>query len=173
VFLPYPDETVLKLSELFEKPLDLGVSEKQIPLLELEVKVININEGRNEEMVSRCKDLAEYSSFIARVRTFMEEGDNLEEALRKAVKYCRKHGMLKQFLDIHGSEVLNMLLTEWNLEDAKKVWYEDGLEDGREEGREEKELEIARNALAEGSTPEFVQKITGLDIEIIRKLKEA
>jgi hypothetical protein len=32
-------------------------------------------------------------------------------------------------------------------------------------------LEIARNALAEGLTSEFVQKITGLDLEEIEKLQ--
>jgi flagellar biosynthesis/type III secretory pathway protein FliH len=30
-----------------------------------------------------------------------------------------------------------MLLTEWDTEEAKKVWYEEGWEEGREEGREE------------------------------------
>ena len=35
---------------------------------------------------------------------------------------------------------------------------------------EQRELEIARNALAEGAKPEFVQKITGLDIETIKGL---
>ena len=60
-----------------------------------------------------------------------------------------------------------MLFTEWNLEDAMAVRYEEGLEDGKEEGRIDEKLEIARNLLAEGSTPEFVQKITGLDLEMI------
>jgi len=60
-----------------------------------------------------------------------------------------------------------MLLEDWNLEDAKKVWYEDGLEDGKEEGKEE----IARNLLSKGSTLEFVHEITGLDMEIIKGLK--
>jgi len=41
------------------------------------------------------------------------------------------------------------------------------LNGARREGREEKAIEIARNALAEGATPEFVQKITGLDMETI------
>ena len=168
---PYPDETILKLSELFEKQQDLGLPEKPNPLLELEVKVININEGRNEAILSRCRGLAEYSSFIARVRAFMEEGNSLEEAIKKAVKYCKKYGILKQFLENHSVEVLNMLLTDWNLEDAKKVWYEDGMEKGREDGQEEEKLRIARNLMAEGSLPEFVQKITGLDIETIRKVQ--
>ena len=83
-----------------------------------------------------------------------------------------------------------MLYTEWNWDDALAVAREEGREDGLEEGREEgleegiekgreeglekghfyEKLEIARNLLAEGSTLEFVQKITGLDMETIESL---
>ena len=59
-----------------------------------------------------------------------------------------------------------MLLEEWNMDDAKEVWKEEWYE----EGRKEEKKEIARNALAEGSTPEYVQKITGLDMETIQSL---
>jgi len=52
-----------------------------------------------------------------------------------------------------------MLMTEWNWDDARQVWYEEGKE------------EIARNALAEGASIEFVQKITGLDIETLKGLR--
>ena len=51
--------------------------------------------------------------------------------------------------------------------------HDKGLAEGREEGRQEllkEKLTIARNLLAEGSTPEFVQKITGLSLEEIEKL---
>jgi predicted transposase/invertase (TIGR01784 family) len=44
------------------------------------------------------------------------------------------------------------------------------LEEGEQKGKEEKAAEIARKALAEGASVEFVQKITGLDIEAIQKL---
>jgi len=57
------------------------------------------------------------------------------------------------------------------LEDAKQVWYEDGLEDGIEKGIEKSREEIARNALAEGLSIEFVQKITGLDMSTIKSLQ--
>ncbi|MCL2720881.1 MAG: PD-(D/E)XK nuclease family transposase [Treponema sp.] len=40
----------------------------------------------------------------------------------------------------------------------------------RDEGRKEGCITIARNLLAKGSTPEFVQEITGLDLETIRQL---
>ena len=39
-----------------------------------------------------------------------------------------------------------------------------------ERGIEQGMRDVARNALAEGATPEFVQKITGLDIETIEGL---
>jgi hypothetical protein len=42
----------------------------------------------------------------------------------------------------------------------------------REEGKKEREKEIARTALKEGAEVEFVVKITGLDKQIVLKLKE-
>jgi len=179
---PYPDEKILRLSDLYEKPQDLGLPEKLKPLLDLEVKVININEGRNIEIVNRCRKLFEYSAFIGKVRYFLSEFGNLEEAIKEAVKYCEKHDILKEFLEIHGSEVLNMILEEWNTEDAIAYAREEGREDGieqglaigiekgRDEGREEEKHEIARNLLVKGSTHEFIQEITGLSVDEIERL---
>ena len=42
--------------------------------------------------------------------------------------------------------------------------------EGEEIGRRKEGIEIARNALAEGATPEFVRKITGLPTEVITTL---
>jgi len=137
----FPDERIYRLSELFEKPENLGSPGDTYPLLELEVKVLNINEGRNAAIVNRCRKLAEYSAFIARINAYWKETRDLEEAIKKAIKYCEKHDILKEYLQIHGSEVLNMILNEWNTEDAiafaREEGREDGLEDGLEKGREE------------------------------------
>ena len=167
---PYPDEKIYRLSEAFENLKSLGLVEKEVPALEIIVKVININEGRNEAVAARCKKLAEYSAFVAKVRSLEKELGSLEEAIKEAVKYCQKHDILKEFLELHAGEVLNMLYTEWNMDDALAVRYEEGHEEGIEEGRVNEKIEIARNLLAEGSTPDFIQKITGLDIEAIENL---
>ena len=180
---PYPDEKILRLSDHFEKPQILGLPEKIKPLLELEVKVININEGKNEEITCRCRKLAEYSIFVSRTRDFLLEFGDKEKAIEATVKYCRKYDILKEFLEKHGREVLNMLLTEWNMEDAKVVWRREaredglaegkevGLEEGRAEGRTagladgkaEAKLQIAKNLLAKGMSFEFIHEITGID----------
>ena len=72
-----------------------------------------------------------------------------------------------------------MLYTEFKLDDALAVRYEEGCEEGRAEGlakgitegRADEKLQIARNLLAKGSTPEFVHEITGLDLETIANLR--
>ncbi|MDR1178005.1 MAG: Rpn family recombination-promoting nuclease/putative transposase, partial [Spirochaetaceae bacterium] len=115
---PYPDEQVLRLSDAFADAASLGLSEKEHPALDLAVRVININQGRNGEIVKRCTVLNGYSAFVARVREYEKELGDKEEAMKAAIKYCREHDILKEFLERHSSEVMNMLLTEWNWDDA-------------------------------------------------------
>ena len=178
---PYPDEETMRLSDVFEEIESLRLPEKQKPSLDLEVRVININEGYNQKIAVRCKKLAEYSAFIAKVRHFEQEMGDREAAMKKAIKYYLEHDILNEFLVEHTKEVFNMLITEWNTEEAKKVWYEEAHEEGFAQGMEkglEKEQEnlakekeeIARKALAEGLSVDIVCKITGLDVETVDKL---
>jgi predicted transposase/invertase (TIGR01784 family) len=150
---------VLKLSEAF-KDVAPGA-----PALELVVQVYNINRGHNDELITRSETLGGYSTFVGKVREY-ERSMPLEAAMKEAIKYCIENGVLKTFLETHSSEVFNMLITEWNLDEAKEAWYEEGREEGREEGIED----IARNALAEGLSVDVVKKITGLDMETIKSL---
>ncbi|GHU75265.1 hypothetical protein FACS189461_1200 [Spirochaetia bacterium] len=161
---PYPDEEIIRLSDSFADTATLGLPQTGTPSLELTARVININQGCNETRVRRCKVLAEYSAFIAKVREFIRQGDDREAAMKQAIKYCREHDILKGFLETHSTEVFNMILTEWNTEDAKAVWFEDGEKKGRVEGREES----ARNFLAMGLEPEKIARGTGLSLETIK-----
>jgi len=168
---PYPDEKVLKLSEVFETAASLGIPEKEIPSLELVVRVININQGRNEDIVKKCKALNGYCAFVEKVRQYKKEGNNKDDAMERAVEYCLNHDILKGFLEEHSSGVKTMLMTEWNWDDALAVRFEEGKEEGMEKGKEYGLEQAARNALAEGLPVEFVQKITGLDMGTIKSLQ--
>jgi hypothetical protein len=103
---PYPDEEIIRLSDSFVDTASLGLSYTGTPNLELSARVININQGRNEAKVRRCKLLNEYSAFIAKVREFIRQGSDREEAMKQAIKYCREHDILKEFLETHSTEVL-------------------------------------------------------------------
>ena len=71
-----------------------------------------------------------------------------------------------------------MLLTEWDTEEAKLVWREEGFEDGlekglekgREEGIEKTKVEAARNLKALGIPTDIIVKSIGLPPEEIAKL---
>jgi hypothetical protein len=105
---PYPDRQTLRLSDSFETALSLGIPEKTA--LELEVQAVNINEGRNADMARRCGTLAQYSAFIDKARAFTKETGDKEEAIRKTIKHCRDHDILKEFLEKYATEVLSMML---------------------------------------------------------------
>jgi predicted transposase/invertase (TIGR01784 family) len=166
----YPDRAELRLSDAFK--------EADIPeLLELTVRVYNINRGRNKEILQRSKSLGDYAAFIGRVKENRAKGLSAEEAVREAVEYCIGNGIMKEYLESNASEVKNMLLTEWNMDDAKRVWREEALEEGMEKGMErglEQAAEnIAVNLLRNGANPELTAKSTGLPLEKILRLSES
>jgi predicted transposase YdaD len=85
--------------------------------------------------------------------------------MEEAVTWCIAHGILKEFLETHGSEVVNMLLTEWNLEDALAVEREEGREKGREEGLEE----TVKNLLDFGMKPDQISRALKLPPDAVKR----
>ena len=167
---PFPDYKELKLSTAFKKLKGLKLFKNGCFPLELVVQVYNINYGRNPQLLAKSKTLDSYSIFMGKIKEFNKKL-TLDESVKAAIKYCIENDILKQFLKEHASEVINMLTDDITIEELANVRYREGREDGWEEGREDEKLEIAQKLLAEGSTPEFVQKITGLELEFIQGLK--
>jgi len=150
----YPDEQTLNLSDMFAQ-----YGEKSPIQLELTVKVYNINKGHNPDFAKRSENLDGYEQFIAAVRDYENQGMDRENAITQAVKDCINRNVLKKFLELNGSEVVNMLLTEWNMKDALRV---------REN---EKAEEIARNMLNMGIDVDTIAKATGLFVDDVLRLK--
>jgi predicted transposase/invertase (TIGR01784 family) len=165
----HPDESTMKLSDHFEN----GENYANIDL-ELQVRVYNINKGRNPKLEQQSKSLGDYAMLIAKIREYELSGLARGEALKQAVQWCIKQGYLQDFLKIHSSEVVNMLITEWNWDDAKEVWHEEGVAEGIEKGlakgSREKQLEIARKMKQAGLDMEQIFAFTGLSPEEITRL---
>lgn len=150
----FPDESELRLSDAF--------TDNTVQNLELRVKVYNVNNGRNQGIMSKSVTLNGYSVLVARVRENIANGLNLIDALEKAVRDCVNDNILKEFLEMYGSEVINMMNLEFKMADAQKVWKNDG--------RIEKAEKVAENLLKEGMTIEFVAKTTELTVEQVEKI---
>ena len=133
---PYPDYAEMKLSDLYVDASNLLPADKTAPqALELRVRVYNINDGRNPEFLGKSTTLNGYSIFVGKLREYAKVMP-FEDAMKSAIDYCIKNNILKSFFEKHSSEVFNMLLTEWNTEEAVAVSREEGREEGRAEGME-------------------------------------
>jgi len=84
-------------------------------------------------------------------------------ALEKPIFYPKEMSFWEQWRDIQFHKRL------WKVDE--KMLFLQAKMDGEEEGIAKTQLKIARTALAEGATPEFVQRITGLDSDAIRELR--
>jgi hypothetical protein len=125
-----PDRWEERLSDAFIET----EGDTKIPL-DLTVTIYNINKGRNKNLLSRSENLAGYAEFVAQVRENQKSGMSLEEAVTEAVRRCIRQGILAPFLEEHGSEVMDMLLREWDWDMAKEVWQEEAMEKGVEKER--------------------------------------
>lgn len=149
-----PDVQELQLSDAFENK-DIN------PDLQLKVKVININYGHNRDIMGGCKTLEDYACFVSLVRDYSTQYD-LETAIRKAIEYCIQHEILADFLREHRSEVLGMILRDF---DKRK--YEYTL---REEGREEEREALLVALVKEGEiTIESASKRLDMSPEIFKE----
>ncbi len=140
----YEERKLLKLSDAFYNNENVK--------LELIVDIININYNKNINIINKSKTLNEYSYFIYLVRENIKNNkdkvkkeDLIKYSIEKTIKECIEKNILKEFLKMNSSEVLNMLYTEFKIEKAEKIWKEEAFQDGievgiskgRELGREE------------------------------------
>ncbi|MCL1794801.1 MAG: Rpn family recombination-promoting nuclease/putative transposase [Oscillospiraceae bacterium] len=148
----YPEKTVIKLSDLFKVK---GIENN----LELTVTVYNVNNGQNKDVMKRSKTLNEYSTFVEKVRDYIDNSElALTDSLNKAVSECVKANILREFLEKHGGDVVSILYREYNIDDAKRI------------SAAEKAEEIAEKLLKNGMSKEFVVENTGLSIEKVEKI---
>jgi hypothetical protein len=160
----FPDEITLRLSDAYMKiPETLAGFGGS---LELEVRVLNINEGRNEAIVKKSEELYGYVRFIGKAREYLKAGLDSTTALTIASNDCIKEDILSDYLKEHASEVINMLTAEWDINEAQKVWKEEGREEGREEGMEK----AVRLMLDDGLPMQRVAKISGWPVDKLQEL---
>ena len=103
-------------------------------------KVININTGNNNSLISKCKVLKGYVILTTRMREYISKYSSKdfseEEAVKMAVDECINEDVLREFLLENKAEVVKMFLTEYNEKQTLENTYNDGVEVGKEKGIE-------------------------------------
>lgn len=166
-----PEEEVLRLSDAF-------MSEKKIEGYEWSVRILNVNYGKNKELMKKCKPLQDYAILVEKIRENMARGFSTHESIDKAVVECIQEDALTEFLRKHRAEVLDVCLTEYDeervIKSIREEEFEFGLERGREEGREQgREQERERLIMCsyrKGKTAEAIAEFMDVPLEKVKKI---
>ena len=123
-----PDEMILKLSDSFPEGSDADI--------EVKVRMLNVNVGRNTLLLDACKPLGEYSWLVDEIRrnNTTNDEDGMSSAVDRAITDMPDSFVIKSFLELHRTEVKGMLLTEYNEAEAMELFREEGRAEGRAEG---------------------------------------
>ena len=169
-----PEEKTLRLSDAFE-------NKEHRSDVELAVKVLNINHGHNAELMKQCKILEEYARFVDATKQLVAETDDRKEALESAIEYCIENHILEEFLRKYRSEVLGMLLEEFDVkkyerslrEEGVEIGREEGIEFGRAEGRDQTLIQQVYRKYVKNLMVEETAEMLEVDEETIRKIYSA
>ena len=161
-----------KDSFLGEKPKDEEDALQHI------VKVYNINTEKNSEILGRCETLRQYSRFVEIMRSYKEDSELTNDVIVEVLNRCKKEGILTEFLDKYGTEIVEMLFKELTREEDLEISRLDGYEEGERAGfskgeragAEQKQCEIAKNFKKSGIPIDVIAKNTGLSEKEIAEL---
>ena len=85
---------------------------------------------KSRKLLEKCSILGDYAILISKIREFRQSTDDLKDAILKAIEYCIKNDILKEFLLEHRAEVVDMLRMEYDeaktMAHIRKDSYEEG-----------------------------------------------
>ena len=145
------ERRVEKLSDAYEQEMDN-------PDLELRVTFLNINLGKNKELMEKCKTLFEYMQYVEKVRKYTAVM-SIAQAVERAVNESIKEGILADFLLKNKAEAVQMSIFEYDEEKEMKLIRRDmmeiGLEEGRQQGLQQGLQQGMQDGMAKGREEEF------------------
>lgn len=149
----------LKLSDSFINPDCSGD-------FEWTANMVNLNDGKNEDLLNNCRPLKDYMTLINEIRKNCKTME-FESAVDAAVTYCIEHDVLKTFLLKHRAEVKDVCITEYNEKSFVDGIRAEGHAEGRAEGQNEKGLAVYRNLRKRGFSKEDALVIADISPDLV------
>ena len=151
------DETILRLTDSFPEDVR-GESD-----IEVRVRMLNINYGRNKELLDACRPLAEYAWFVREIRK-NRKTHSTETAVDMAIDAMPDDYSIKVFLKVHRAEVSNMLAKDYSEDEIRELF----MEDGRREERKNTEAERQRADAAESRAEKAESRADAAEFELAK-----
>lgn len=128
------DDTVLELKDAFRPSVESDISAR--------VRMININYGKNKELLDACRPLSEYAWLIDRIREYKKDM-RIEDAVDRALNEMPQEYEIRPFLMGNRAEVKQMCITEYNEAETMQMFKAEG----RKEGKLEIIIQLIHNGL--------------------------
>ncbi len=122
------NDQILKLSDAFIQAGNPAQAD-----IEAKVRMVNINYGKNESLLSSCRPLQEYAWLVWQIRE-NQRTMGIEDAVDKAIQDMPENFEIQEFLIGHRAEVKDLCITEYNEAETMQMIREEGREQGREQG---------------------------------------
>ena len=152
-----PEHRIMRLSEAFE-----GESNS----LELLADSYNINLAKGKKLLDSCYELRCYSVFVAKVQDYLAEKQELSQAIKSAIRYCRDNELMKEYFKEHEKEVLDMVTFKWDDKRAREIAKEEGIEEGMEKGMLKTLCSLVKDGILSNMD---AAKRAGMSLEEFRK----
>lgn len=155
------DEVVLRLSDAFPEGMKGDV--------EVNVHMLNINYGNNEELMKRCRPLSDYSNFISNVRILKLKGNEMADAVHLAIGALSDDSPIKAYLQKMEAEVLKSCITEYDEQKVMDKFREEYIAEGLQQGRSEQARFTNTQLKSLGMDISQRSKVLGLSEQQLRK----
>ena len=165
-----PEEMILRLSDAFRQNGEETVDTD----IEVSVRMLNINYGKNKALMEACEPLTEYSWLVEKIRQNDKVMKNIEKAVDKTLDEMPDEFIIKKFLLMNKAEVKGMFLTEYDekkiLEQERQEGIEEGRREGRSEGINEANERVAADMLKKNLPLSLIEEISKLSEDVIRAI---
>lgn len=114
--------------------------------------------------MEKCRVLKEYGQFVDILRDHQAKGDS--DAFKHTIEECISSGILADYLNKKGSEVINMLVGEYDYDMDIEVQREEAYT----EGQHDMLIELVKKKLSKGRSPEEIADDLEESLENIQKI---
>ena len=160
-----PERLEMKLSEAFGGEADI----------EVKVHMLNINYGKNRELMENCQPSREYAWLVDKVREHQRVLQDLEAAVDAAINEMPDSFAIKKFLISNQAEVKGMFLAAYDEEkDRAKALKEQErlIREARVEAESQANERVAEDMLRNKEPLAKIKKYSRLSEDHIRQIAQ-